>query len=317
MKAASALAGLALLVILLAIGLLAPGERVLTLALTGDVMLGRSIADAHVEGGWDDILATLAPYVASADFAFANLESPLTHAPLATNGYDLRAPPEAVEALVASGFDLVSLANNHALDAGVSGLNQTRDVLQSAGINAAGPKGESPHVIIDGISLTWLALDDVSHPIDLEHVRERLTRVRGMGNFLIVSIHWGAEFRTSPSERQRLLAFELATAGADLIVGHHSHVLQPVEWIWGAGRGRPTLVAYGLGNTIFDQGAPRKARQGATLLVEIGAGGLRISQAIPHQIEPGSWRTVPAGTLISIEVAENLNLACAMVRGCR
>jgi poly-gamma-glutamate synthesis protein (capsule biosynthesis protein) len=308
---------LTLIVVLLTIGLLAPCNNELTLALTGDVMLGRSVAQANAEGGWDQVLATLAPYVASADLAFANLESPLTRTPLTANGYDLRAPPEAVEALVASGFDLVSLANNHALDAGATGLSQTRNVLRSAGIDAAGPGDDHLLVIIDGISLTWLALDDVSHPIDMEHVRERIATARGRGDFLIVSIHWGVEFETSPSERQRLVAFELAKAGADLIVGHHSHVLQPVEWIWGAGRGRPTLVVYGLGNAIFDQGAPRKARQGATLLVDIDPGGLRISQAVPHQIEPGSWRTAPAGTQISFEVAESLSMACERVRGCR
>lgn len=316
MKTACALASLVLLAVLLAISLLALDEHVVVLALAGDVMLGRSVAEANAEGGWDDVLAALTPYTASVDLAFANLESPLTTASLIADRYDLRAPPEAVRALRTSGFDLLSLANNHAMDTGVSGLEETQYALRSAAIAAVGPGEEVVSLTINNVSMAWIALDDVMHPIDVERVKERITSLRWAADFLIASIHWGIEFESSPSERQRRLAFELATAGVDLVIGHHSHVLQPVEWIWGAGRGRPTLVVYGLGNAMFDQGTPARARQGATLLLEVGDGGMRIIQAVPHRIEPGIWRVMPAGPSVSNAVAESLNLNCDWVQGC-
>ena len=316
-KSTGALAALTLLAISLAIVLLPSGERTLTLALAGDVMLGRSVAEAHTEGGWEEVLATLAPYVAEADLAFANLESPLTDAPLSSAGYDLRAPADAVMALKAAGFDLVSLANNHALDAGVAGLDDSLRALQAAGIDAIGPGEELWPMRIGGIGVTWIAFDDIRRPIDVQQARQRVASARGRGNVLIVSIHWGVEFQASPSARQRLLAEEFAAAGADLIVGHHGHVLQPVAWIWGEGRGRPTLVVYGLGNALFDQGAPPQARQGVTLLVDIGAAGVCGVQAVPHEIEPGRWQAVPAGASLARSAASSLNLACERVRGCR
>ncbi len=317
MKSIPALAALTLLATTLAIVLLPSGEPALTLALTGDVMLGRSVAQAHAEGGWEEALATLAPYVSAADLAFANLESPLTDAPLAGAGYDLRGPQEAILALQSADFDLVSLANNHALDAGASGLSDTLQALQAAGIDAVGPGVEVLLTRVDGLALAWLAFDDVLRPLDVEQASEYVASARGQGDVLIVSIHWGAEYQSSPSARQRMLADALAAAGADMIIGHHAHVLQPVEWIWGEGRGRPTLVIFGLGNALFDQGAPRETRQGVTLFVEIGAAGVRDVQAVPHAIEPGQWKVVPAGPSLSSEVARRLNLGCARVRGCR
>jgi poly-gamma-glutamate capsule biosynthesis protein CapA/YwtB (metallophosphatase superfamily) len=316
-KSYSALSALTLTAVLLAMVLLSSGESTVTLALAGDVMLGRSVSQAHAEGGWKEILATLAPYVASADLGFANLESPLTDAPLIGDGYDLRAPEAAVRALRGSGFDLVSLANNHALDAGAGGLSDTQQSLLAAGIDFVGPNADVILTRIKRMTLAWIALDDIRRPIEVEQARARVADARGRADVLIVSIHWGAEFEAKPNARQRMLAAELAAAGADLIVGHHAHVLQPVEWIWGDGRGRSTLVAFGMGNAIFDQGTPAEARHGATLLVDVGAAGVRGVQAVPHQIQPGSWQAAPAGPSLSSAVASSLNMACAWVRGCR
>jgi len=316
-KSNRALSALTLIAVLLAMVLLSSGESTVTLAIAGDVMLGRSVARAHSEGSWDETLATLAPYVDASDLGFANLESPLTDDPLIGDGYDLRAPEAAVRALRGSGFDLVSLANNHALDAGAEGLSDTQQALLVAGIDFVGPSAEVVMTRINRMTLAWIALDDIRRPIEVEQARARVAVARGRADVLIVSIHWGAEFEARPNTRQRMLAAELAAAGADLIIGHHAHVLQPVEWIWGEGRGRSTLVAYGMGNAIFDQGTPVEARQGATLLVDVGVTGVRGVQAVPHQIQPGKWQTAPAGSSLSSAVASSLNMACARVRGCR
>ncbi|HEY70766.1 MAG TPA: CapA family protein [Anaerolineae bacterium] len=313
----AALAALLLSVVGLTAALLTRGETTVTLALTGDIMLGRSVALAHTGGGWEQVLAALAPYASSADLAFANLESPLTDAPLLHAGHDLRAPTQAVQALQAAGFDLVSLANNHALDAGTPGLVDTLGALQEAGIEAVGPGSEALPVRLQGLAIVWLALDDAGSEADTQMAQTNLAAWRNRADLLVVSIHWGVEYQASPSPRQRRLAAELAAAGADLIVGHHAHVLQPVEWILGEGRGRSTLVIFGLGNAIFDQGAPPQARHGATLLVEVGAGGVRSVRAVAHVIEPGRWEAAAAGPAQSSAIASSLTLACDGVRGCR
>ena len=316
-NASAALAALLLALTGLTMALLTRGETTVTLALTGDVMLGRSVALAHREGGWEQVLAALAPYASSADLAFANLESPLTDAPLLHEGYDLRAPTQAVQSLQAAGFDLVSLANNHALDAGAIGLEDTLDTLQDAGIEAVGPGSEAQPVHLQGLTIVWLAMDDAGSRVDIRAAQANLAEWRSRADLLVISIHWGVEYQESPSPRQRQLAAELAAAGADLIVGHHAHVLQPVEWVLGEGRGQPTLVVFGLGNAIFDQGAPPQARHGATLLVEVGAGGVRSVSAVAHIIEPGRWEAADAGPTQSSAIASSLALACEGVRGCR
>ena len=117
-----------------------PGEPtppMYTLAFVGDVMLGRGVAQA-LEGDWEAAFAAVQLWLAEADLAFANLESPLTTMQslpsLPPSKHDLRAPREAVAALQVAGFDVVSLANNHALDAGEAGLQETVDVLRASGI---------------------------------------------------------------------------------------------------------------------------------------------------------------------------------------
>ncbi|MBD3174328.1 MAG: hypothetical protein GF320_04055, partial [Armatimonadia bacterium] len=113
----------------------------LKLVFVGDVMLGRGVAQA-LDGRWDAAFAGVRPWLAAADLTFANLESPLTTAPMAGTGYDLRADPAAVQALVDAGFDAVSLANNHALDGGARGRAETVATLRGAGI-AAATEGET------------------------------------------------------------------------------------------------------------------------------------------------------------------------------
>jgi poly-gamma-glutamate synthesis protein (capsule biosynthesis protein) len=270
------------------------GGRRATLVLAGDVMLGRTVTSSHSPNRWSLALASLRPHVSRADLAFANLESPLTHAPSIGPGYDLRAPPESVAALRTAGFDLLSLANNHALDSGPRGLKDTLAALRRADLRPVGPGSETILLEIDGRSLAWLAFDDSMNPLDLEAAASRVRAARQVAQGVVLSIHWGHEFVTRPTERQRQVAAALAGAGADLIVGHHPHVLQPVEWLHGAGRGRPTLVAYSLGNALFDQGAPPAARQGALLRVELGPLGAHDPCAIPFQIDPNVWRPATA-----------------------
>jgi poly-gamma-glutamate synthesis protein (capsule biosynthesis protein) len=256
----------------------------LTLACVGDVMLGRGVA-AVLDGDWATAFHDVRPWLADADLALSNLESPLTTASFAGGRFDLRAPPAAVGALTTAGFDLVSLANNHALDGGAAGLAETLETLGGAGIAALQdaricdsgcrwlirlPNGDVPqlHVVV-------LAFMDNGRPLDTGAV----TEAAAQADLVIVSMHWGAEYYPV-TERQRRLAQELVAAGADLVAGHGPHVLQPVEWVDGA------LVAYSLGNFLFDQPFP-ETRQGAILRIRLDRGSITAVEAVPTVARQG------------------------------
>jgi poly-gamma-glutamate capsule biosynthesis protein CapA/YwtB (metallophosphatase superfamily) len=223
-------------------------------------------------GAWEAALSEVAVGFEGADLAFANLESLLTTAPQVAGRYDLRAPPRAVVALQAAGFDALSLANNHALDAGVEGLAQTREVLAGAGIRAMG-NGES--VCAPG----WCVVAFSGPPQDASELLEAVAALNGPRRFMIVSLHWGAEYQAAPSPAQRTLAEQLSAAGADLIVGHGPHVLQPAEWVG------ETLVVYSLGNLLFDQPYPADCRRGAILHVRVRNGRIAAVEVVPTVVE--------------------------------
>ena len=282
---------------LLVLLLLLPGEprpACLTLVLVGDVMLGRGVAQA-LAGDWEAAFAQVAPVLRRADLAFANLESPLTTAPQVTTGHDLRASPEAAAALSAPGFDLVSLANNHALDAGETGLAETERALASVGV--VGVRAGSPHC---RPAVCVLAFDDSVAPLDVGMAAAEVAAAAAGTDMVIVSIHWGGEYQAAPAPRQVALARALAAAGADLIVGHGPHVLQRVEWVG------ETLVVYSLGNFLFDQPYPADCRRGAILLVTACEGRICAVEALPTAVEQGRVRL--AGPEDTAAILDRLDL---------
>lgn len=267
-----------------------PAPAKFTFAFAGDVMLGRGVARA-LNGDWDAAFAPdVQPWLAQADLALANLESPLTTAPQISAGYDLRAPPEAVAALRSAGLDVVSLANNHALDAGEAGRAETIATLRTAGIIGLTDRqtGElvSRQAPYPTLHYHLLAFDDSTVPLDVDAAGQTVLAAAQQADLVIVSVHWGGEYQAAPSPRQKLVAQALAHAGADLVIGHGPHVLQPVEWV-----GR-TLVAYSLGNFLFDQPYPADCRRGVILRVTRTAqdGGPMSFELLPTVVEQGRVR---------------------------
>lgn len=279
-----------------------PAKPVIMLALLGDVMLGRGVAQAHADGGWEHALIELAPLLAGADLALANLESPLAQAvppgvsaALAAGEYNLCAPAESVQALAAAGLDVLALANNHAHDCSPNGLAETAWVLNSAGMEPLKP-AEPLFLLVGDLSLALLAYDDISAPLDLAAAEAQVRAARARGALVMISVHWGAEYHSSPSPRQQQVAQRLVQAGAALVWGHHPHTLQPVNWLpqpydcQRQGHNGPpfgrALVAYSLGNALFDQVSPPDARRSAVLLVTLNANGVQAVQAAPAKIDP-------------------------------
>jgi len=273
-----------------------------TLACVGDVMLGRGVAQA-LDGDWGSAFAEARPWLAGADLACGNLESPLTTAAQLSNGYDLRALPEAAHALAAAGFDVVSLANNHGLDAGPKGLSETLAALQRVGIVGM------PAIFDVGsrqAQVAWLAFDDTLAPLDRSAAERAVAAAARSADLVVVSIHWGGEYQSAPSERQRAVAEWLTQSGADLIIGHGPHVVQPVEHIGGG------WVAYSLGNFLFDAPYPADLCWGAILQVQVRAGRVIGISALPTVTEHGRVRI--AGATERNHILTRLGLAATSER---
>ncbi len=241
------------------------------IVMGGDVMLGRAIG-ALVQRDPHSILAGVEMELASADLAMVNLESPLTTRPAVEDiQYDLRADPAAAETLSGVGIDLVSVANNHAGDAGPMTVLDTVGALTDAGIGAVGGGTDSDDALaaaartIGTTSIGVLAFDatglgpeadddspgvarwdDVASPVLVAHMRERV-------DVLVVSIHGGAEYLVTSDATIRGIVSKLAELDVDVVWGHGPHVVHDVSVIDPDGNGRVTVAASSLGNLVFDQ----------------------------------------------------------------
>lgn len=289
--------------------------RRFTLLATGDVLIhGRVRAAAETPVGFDfrPLLAETAPEVAAADLALCHLEVPLSADGRRLSGYPLfNAPPEVATALAAVGFDGCSTASNHSVDRGADGVVATLDVLDGAGLGHAGTARSAAEagpgwyrpagVTVAHLSYTY-GLNGLPVPagrpwmvalIDPDRILEDAAAARSAGaEFVVVSLHWGAEYRHTPTAEQEALAQRLLSTGAvDLIIGHHAHVVQPLERIGGR------LVAYGLGNFLSGQTprcCPRGTDEGVVLVfhIEEGPGGWRTASvdAVPTWVDPEGYR---------------------------
>jgi poly-gamma-glutamate synthesis protein (capsule biosynthesis protein) len=274
-----------------------------SLALLGDVMVGRGVHPSAAS------LAYLAPQLKAADLSLANLESPLADggkdAP-SKDGYNLCAPVSQATFLPAWGLDMLSLANNHRFDCGLEGPAATVRSLSALGVTPVGPGPQPVYQEINGLKLAFLAFDDILQPIDATTALDAIQSARSSGALVVVAVHWGMEYQSGASDRQKALARQFADAGAALIVGSHPHVLQPAAWIPTA-RGK-TLVLYSLGNALFDQPGLPDTRQSALVLVTMTASGVQSTQVVPFVIDPAMSRVLPADPQTAARIRLRLEL---------
>lgn len=208
----------------------------------------------------------VAPKLQAADLAICHLETVISSQ--SPRGYPrFRTPSELVEAIARTGWDGCSLASNHSMDQGTAGVAQTIGAMEEYGLGFAGTATgpQSPgaaHYQVNGIHLAHLSythgLNGLKLPrgedwwvnlIDVETIAADAATARNEGaEFIIVSLHWGTEYRRMPDSRQRQVAQAIAEKGTvDLVIGHHAHVIQPVDRI------DDMWVVYGLGNFLSNQ----------------------------------------------------------------
>ncbi|MGZ6346048.1 MAG: CapA family protein [Anaerolineales bacterium] len=262
-----------------------PKSPTITLALLGDLMLGR------VVNPQPNSLAYLKPDLANADLVLANLESPLAQIlPVTISTYNLCALSERAEVLSDWGIDMVSVANNHNHDCGPNVAGETRAILENVGITSIGSRLEPVFRNINGLRLAFLAFDDISSELDSDAAAQAIQTARSTGAVVVVSMHWGAEYQSGVTDRQKSLADQFARAGASLIWGHHPHVLQPAAWIETT-QGK-TLVLFSLGNALFDQGGLDDTRQSALVEIAMDESGIETVRSVPFEIDVRESRIV-------------------------
>jgi poly-gamma-glutamate capsule biosynthesis protein CapA/YwtB (metallophosphatase superfamily) len=274
-----------------------------TLALLGDVMIGRGVNPNP------SALTYLMPELKAADLSLANLESPLANDPPAANpgdGYNLCTPANRAEFLADWGIKLLSLANNHRFDCSPDRQPESASSLNSVAIHPVGPGPEPLYQDIHGLRLAFLAFDDILTPVDTGIATRAIQNARARGRLVVVSIHWGAEYQQEASDRQKALAQQFADAGAALVVGTHPHVLQRTQWITTA-RGK-TLVLYSLGNAMFDQGGLADTRQSALVVVTLDAKGVKSAQMIPFEIDAFHSRIIQPDPQTADQIRTRLDL---------
>ncbi|MGL6279551.1 MAG: CapA family protein [Gaiella sp.] len=243
--------------------------KAVTLAFGGDVHFESPIRE-KLAASPGSVLAPIAPILSRADIAMVNLETAVTdRGEPAPKAYVFRAPTSAFTALKSGGVDVATVANNHGMDFGRTGLRDTLAAGRKAGVHVVGAgwndrQAYAPHrVTVNGQRIAIIGatqvLDDhlisewtagpgkmgLASAKDEPRLVRAVREARRTSDTVVVYLHWGLELSSCPTGYQTSLARTLVDAGADVVVGSHAHVLL------GAGRMKQALVAYGLGNFVF------------------------------------------------------------------
>lgn len=312
----------------------------LTIAAVGDLMLGGRAEPFLNEYGADYPFRNVMPVLRRADIIVGNLESPISVRGEAVENkkFTLRAGPIAALALKSAGVRVVTLANNHAMDFGPLALQDTLTALAENGILFTGAGMElsdarAPAIVkIRGKTLAFLSYS-LTFPLEFfasekrpgtapgyaDFVRADIEKVRPAADLVIVSFHWGAELMTVAKDYQVELGRQAVDWGADLVLGHHPHVLQDVEIYNGR------LIAYSLGNFVFGSESNR-TNWSMILLLTFKGHGLAKVEAVPIDVnnyrvkyQPRILRGKPAKDVLdsvnAVSVRFNTQLNIADDRG--
>jgi len=299
--------------------------RELTIAAVGDIMLAGMEFSQGIDFPFDSTRAVLQ----SADIAIGNLEAPFGCGGRPFNKkFTFRVSPEWAPALVRAGFDVLNLANNHILDYGPGLLFSTLRILDSLDLAHCGAgitrdSAEAPAILCrNGIRVAFLGFS-LTYPEAFWATAKRpgtafpekarvvslIDSLQSLVDLVVVSFHWGKELHSLPEAYQREYAHLSIDAGADLVLGHHPHVLQGIEFY------KNVPIVYSLGNFVFGAGERKTIPSGIFVGVFSDSGFVR-GKVIPihvHYFKTGSQsRVVPNGQGKSIfkmwnEISLSLN----------
>lgn len=289
-----------------------PPAPELTISLVGDVLLAARVGKYIESHGPDYPWEEVRPILAASDLVLGNLECAVATGgePMENKQYTFRADPVALEGAVRAGVDVFTLANNHVLDFGRQAMMETVANLDRYGIKHTGAGSsreeatkpviiEQNGVLVGVLSYTmifpegwWVAGSanpGIASGHDMNGMMADVQALREQVDFLVVSIHWGVELADYPQTKEETLAHKLVDAGADLVFGHHPHVLQGLEYY------NHGLIAYSAGNFIFTTPRYDLARQGIILQVRVGREGLLEAAAVPTLVDAGRVLVLQGG----------------------
>ena len=269
----------------------------------GDIMLNRGVEhmiETKGEGDFRFPFLKIADFSQEADILFGNLEGPISDkGEKAGSIYSFRAEPKAIEGLKYAGFDILSLANNHALDYQRVALEETIKILKEGNIDWVGAgfnKEEAFSVKIQEVKknkIGFLAYTNlgsgfqkaIAEKTGIAWIEEKsfskiekdIREAKEKVDILIVSLHSGEEYQKEPTLFQKEFSKMAIESGADLMVGHHPHIVQEIE------KYKSGWIVYSLGNFVFDQGFSEETMEG--LLLEVAIENGIIKKVIPKEIK--------------------------------
>jgi poly-gamma-glutamate capsule biosynthesis protein CapA/YwtB (metallophosphatase superfamily) len=312
-----------------------------TVAAGGDVNFGDGVTPTLTANGLGYPFEDVAYIFESADLGFVNLECAISSggSPVPGKEFCFRGPSDSAAALTDGGVDIVSLANNHSKDYGTGAFLDTLAHLKESGVawcgagnNAA--EAYAPTIMevrgkkIAFVAFTWVIPDGwpatESNPgcattTDPDRVAATIRDADSKADYVVASFHWGIELATAPNEAQRRLARLSVDNGADLVLGHHPHVVQGFELY------KNRLIAYSLGNYVFSP--PREiSSKTLTLVTLLNPDGLVQAKVVPNVISgchpvvltgdpAASWLGTVAGYSKGLGTTMNISGSLGFING--
>jgi poly-gamma-glutamate synthesis protein (capsule biosynthesis protein) len=273
----------------------------ITLFFVGDIMLDRGVKYSIEKYGKGDykfpFLKIVDELKKKADILFGNLESVISDKGKKVGSiYSFRADPEAIEGLKFAGFDILSVANNHIFDYGREAMEDSFKRLKEAKIDYLGGgfnEKEACSPIIKEIGKTkiaFLAFSNLGTPLwaasekksgicwlEKEKMERIINEIKKKADIVVVSFHYGEEYFSKPTQFQISISHSAIDSGANLVIGHHPHFVQPIE------KYKSGWIAYSLGNFVFDQKFSKETMTG--LMLKISIENSKIKEVIPIKIK--------------------------------
>jgi len=280
------------------------------IAAVGDINYARGVANHIDTTSFDRPILAVAEILKIADITTGNLESPISDigSPM-DKKYVFRAMPQSLTALENAGFDILNIANNHAFDYGLSAFVDCLERFEKSNMQIVGggrnlkesliPK----YMNVNGIRVAFLAFNDTRTnfigkdrpacaPAHEPYIFDAIASAKKLCDILIVHLHWGEEYTLLPNERQISLGHAIIDSGATVILGHHPHSWQAIEFY------KNGIIAYSLGNFLFDQ-KDLMNNLSAILLLEFQRSELKEVRLIPIELITAPKEARPANSLLS------------------
>ncbi|MFJ7744506.1 CapA family protein [Peribacillus sp. NPDC097295] len=293
----------------------------ITMSMVGDIMMGRYVAEVTDNHGFDYLFRYMKPYFNASDYVSGNYEHPALAKDVskyeeADTAIRLNSYGNGIEAVKNAGFSVMTLANNHMMDFEEQGLVDTINQFESndmdyvgVGSNITKAKENINYQDIKGVRVATLGFTDVygknavaknnqagllnSNPdLLFEMIGNAKDAKKGNADLVVVNMHWGQEYATSATGRQTELAKAVIDAGADIIIGHHPHVVQSFDVY------KDGIIFYSLGNFVFDQGWTR-TKDSAMVQYHLTEDGKATVDVLPLQIKEATPRPATSSSDVS------------------